>query len=72
MNSDIYKLTEIVCDKMIKICKSNNKSFLDIYKDLTKDYTKQQQKEILTNIPEILAKKGYEIINSDLFELRKY
>ena len=72
MDKYIYKQTVIVCDKMIKLCKVKNKSFIDVFNELTKNLEKDIKLEILSLLPSVIASKGYEISNTNYFELKKY
>ena len=46
--------------------------FIDLYNELLTEEDKEIQYIILTYVPERLSVKGYEIVNSEFFELEKY
>lgn len=76
MNIDLcIKLADSISDKLILLCKNNktnNKSILELYNELLDNKYKNMSNYILAYIPERLAVKGYEIVNSSNFELKKY
>ena len=68
---NVNKEVELITKKLIKIKKSNY-TFVELFNTLTKNRNKEEKLMILTYIPKVLAEKGYEIVNKDNFELRKY
>ena len=76
MDNELYiKLADTISDELILLWKENktkNKKIMDLYNNILDKKYKDIQYNILTYIPEMLSKKGYEIINSDYFELKKY
>lgn len=76
MDNELYiKLADEISDKLISLWKQNktkNKKIIDLYNEILDKEYKDIQYIILTYIPERLSIKGYEIVNSDFFELKKY
>ena len=71
---DDKKLSLIVDDisnKMIKIGTNKKKTFLEVFDSLIKE-NKTYKKDILLLLPSVLASKGYEIENTNYFNLIKY
>lgn len=69
------KLADSISDQLIllwKNNKTNNKSIIELYNELLDEKYKSMNSLILTYIPERLAVKGYEIVNSNNFQLKKY
>ena len=64
---------ERITIKLIEICsKSNTKSILDLFNELISDDMKSNDMEVLSHIPSILARKGYDIINTNPLEIKEY
>lgn len=55
-----------------KIKKTKKKKIIDLYNELLDEKYKDMHYLILSYIPERLSVKGYEIVNSEYFELKKY
>jgi len=76
MDNELYvKIADDISDRLISLWqnkKTNNKKIIDLYKELLDEKYKDIQYYILSYIPERLSVKGYEIINSEFFELKKY
>lgn len=69
------KIADEISDKLISINKErkvHNKTIIEIYNELLEEKYQPYHYDILSYIPERLAIKGYEITNSNNFELRKY
>lgn len=74
-NELCIKLADEISDKLIELWKKHqteNKNIMDLYNQLLDEQYKDSQYYILSYIPERLSKKGYEIINSNSFDLKKY
>ena len=73
---DVNKIeteAERITIKLIEICsKNNSKSILDLFNELIDKKMKDRDIEILSLIPNILARKGYDIINTNPLELKEY
>jgi len=76
MDNEIYiKLADSISDQLISLWqnkKTKNKKIIDLYNELLDDKYKDMQYLILSYIPERLSVKGYEIVNCQYFELKKY
>jgi hypothetical protein len=76
MSQEMYiKIADEISDKLISISEEKikpNKNILEIYSELLNKEYKNYYYDILSYIPERLSVKGYEIINSNYFELKKY
>ena len=76
MDNEIYiKRADLISDELISLWKNNKtkkKKFIDLYNELLTEEDKEIQYIILTYVPERLSVKGYEIVNSEFFELEKY
>ena len=68
---NIEKITDNICDKLIKI-NNADKNILELIDELIDDKYIKYKKDILVLIPSVLAKKGYVIKNSENFKLEKY
>lgn len=69
------KIADEISDKLISLCndkKAKTKTILELYNELLEKKYHEYRYDILTYIPERLAVKGYEIVNSRSFELKKY
>jgi len=75
MEQDIYiKIADEISDKLILLSRkeTKEKSIIEIYNKLLEKKYEKYRYEILSYIPKQLAIKGYEIVNSKYFELKKY
>lgn len=76
MRNELFvKVADEISDKLIMISenrKATDKSIIQLFKELLDDKYLEYQFEILSYIPERLSVKGYEIVNSSKFELKKY
>lgn len=76
MNNDLHiKLADKISDELISLWKNNktkNKSIIDLFNDLLDEKYRDIQYSVLSYVPEKLSIKGYEIIDSENFELKKY
>lgn len=76
MNNDLCaKIANEISDKLIYLCinkKTKNKSILELYNELLDEKYYEYKINILPYIPDQLARKGYEIIDSENFDIRKY
>lgn len=76
MDNEIYiKIANEISDKLIELWKTNktkDKKILELYKELLDEKYHDIQYLILSYIPERLSIKGYEIVNTEFFELKKY
>lgn len=76
MNQDIImKISDKISDQLISIYHREGvreKTILELYRELLEPKYQEYYNDVLTYIPERLAAKGYEIVNSHYFELRKY
>lgn len=76
MDNEIYiKEADRISDELINLWKHNkteNKKIIDLYNELLNDKYNDIKYLILSYIPERLSIKGYEIVNSKYFELKKY
>ena len=73
--NEIETIAEKITIKMIDMYNKNlvnNKSIMDIFNELLSDNMSDKSMEILSYIPSILAKKGYDIINTDPLVLKEY
>lgn len=69
------KLADSISDKLISLWKNNktnNKNIIELYNELLDEKYKSMNSLILTYVPEKLAVKGYEIVDSSNFQLKKY
>lgn len=74
-NELCIKIADEISDKLISLWKNkqtNNKNIMDLYNQILDEKYKENQYHILSYIPERLSIKGYEIVNSNNFELKKY
>lgn len=74
-NNICMKIANEVCDNLIELWKNNktkNKNIIDLFNQLLDKKYSDNKYLILSYIPEILSKRGYEIVNSEFFELKKY
>ena len=74
-NELCIKIAEEISDKLISLWKNkqtNNKNIMDLYNQILDEKYKENQYYILSYVPERLSIKGYEIVNSNNFELKKY
>lgn len=76
MDNDLHiKLANRICDELIYLWKNNktkNKSIIELFNELLEEEYRDIQYSVLSYIPEKLSVKGYEIIDSDNFKLKKY
>ena len=76
MDNKLYiDLADTISDQLISLWKENktkNKKIIDLYNELLDEEYKDMKYVILSYIPERLSVKGYDIINSEYFELKKY
>lgn len=76
MNNYLYiKEADRISEELIKISnqnKSNDKKIIEIYNELLDNKYSNIKYLILSYIPERLSVKGYEIVNSEIFKLKKY
>ncbi len=76
MNNYLYiKEADRISEELIKISnqnKSNDKKIIEIYNELLDNKYSNIKYLILSYIPERLSVKGYEIVNSEFFKLKKY
>ena len=76
MDNKLYiDLADSISDQLISLWKENktkNKKIIDLYNELLDEEYKDMQYVILSYIPERLSVKGYDIVNSEYFELKKY
>lgn len=71
----IIKIADEISDQLILLCqkgKVEEKTILELYDELLEPQYKKYHNDILSYISERLAVKGYEIVNSNYFELKKY
>lgn len=74
-NNLCIKIADEISDKLILLCQNNkteNKGVIELYNELLDDKYKKYRNDILLYIPGRLAAKGYEIVNSNNFQLKKY
>lgn len=76
MNQDTYmKIADEISDKLISLClnnKTKNKSLMQLYNELLNEEYFRYSSNILAYIPDQLAQKGYEIVDPNNFEIKKY
>ena len=76
MKNDLHiKLANKISDELISLWKSNktkNKSIINLFNELLDDKYEDIKYSILSYIPEVLSVRGYEIVDSENFELKKY
>ena len=76
MENDLHiKLANKISDELISLWKNNktkNKSIINLFNELLDDKYKDIKYSILSYIPEVLSVRGYEIVDSENFELKKY
>lgn len=76
MEQDIcIKIASEISDKLIFLNnnkKTKEKTIIQLYSELLEKKYEKYYYYILTYIPKQLAIKGYEIVNSECFELKKY
>ena len=76
MENDLHiKLANKISDELISLWKNNktkNKSIINLFNELLDDKYKGIKYSILSYIPEVLSVRGYEIVDSENFELKKY
>ena len=73
MDKKVLKEAEEVSEKIISLWQNDeikNKSIIDVCNELIVD--REMCYKVLVYIPSILAKKGYEIVDADDLELKKY
>lgn len=69
------KIADDITNQLIKLCQKNKvkkKTILQIYSELLEAKYKDYHYDILSYIPGRLAAKGYEIVNTNYFALKKY
>lgn len=69
------KIADEISEQLISLChnkKVHQKTILELYSELLEPQYQEYHYDILSYIPERLAVKGYEIVNSSYFELKKY
>ena len=74
-NEMFIRIADDISEKMILISKDKkckNKSIIELYDELLDKKYLEYKYCILSYIPERLSVKGYEIVNSSKFELKKY
>ncbi len=75
---DYDTCTEIankICDKLISLCrtkKTQGKSLIQLCDELLDKKYAQYRMNIFPYVPDQLAHKGYEIVNAEHFEIKKY
>lgn len=72
---DVEKRAEEICLKMINLYNNNkisNIGFLSLYAELLNEEDKSNYLEILSYLPTKFAEMGYDIVDSDVFEISKY
>lgn len=76
MNQDIcIKIADEISEQLISLCNNKmtqEKTIIELYNELLEPIHQEYYHDILSYIPERLAVKGYEIVNSNYFELKKY
>lgn len=76
MEQDIcIKIADEISDKLISLNKNKEakeKNIVELYNELLDKKHQEYRYDILSYIPKQLAVKGYEIVNSEHFELKKY
>jgi hypothetical protein len=76
MKNDLHiKLANKISDELISLWKNNktkNKSIINLFNELLDDKYEDIKYSILSYIPEVLSVRGYEIVDSENFELKKY
>lgn len=76
MDNELYiEIADEISDKLIELWKTNktkDKKILELYKELLDEKYNDIQYFVLSYIPERLSIKGYEIVNTNFFELKKY
>jgi CII-binding regulator of phage lambda lysogenization HflD len=73
MSQEMYiKIADEISDELIKNKNNSKKTILELYSELLNNEYREYYYDILSYIPERLSVKGYEIINSKYFELKKY
>ena len=74
-NKTYIKEADRISDELIKLWKHNktkNKKIIELYNELLNTKYSDIKYLVLSYIPERLSVKGYEIVNSEYFELKKY
>lgn len=74
-NERYIKIASEITEKLISICKkdkTNEKSIMELYNELLEEKYKPYRNDILAYIPEQLSIRGYEIVSSNPFSLKKY
>lgn len=76
MEQDIYiEIANEISDKLISLNndkQTKEKNIVELYNELLDKKYQEYRYDILSYIPKQLAVKGYEIVNSEHFELKKY
>ena len=76
LDHKIYmKKAEEICDQLFILAKNNqtkHKTLIELYSGLLDKESEEDKYLILSYIPECLSRKGYEITNSEYFEIKKY
>ncbi len=76
MNEEIFtKIASKISNQLIRLWQqgqTKNKTVIELYHELLDSKYYEKRYHILSYIPEQLAIKGYEIVDNDHFELRKY
>lgn len=69
------KIADEISEQLISLCNdkmTQEKTIIELYNELLEPKHQEYYHDILSYIPERLAVKGYEIVNSNYFELKKY
>lgn len=69
------KIADEISEQLISLCNdkmTQEKTIIELYNELLEPTHQEYYHDILSYIPERLAVKGYEIVNSNYFELKKY
>lgn len=76
MGNEIFiKIADEISEELILLSKNKKcktKSIIELYNELLDEKYHEYKYCILSYIPERLSVKGYEIVNSNKFELKKY
>lgn len=75
MNHYYIKIANDISDKLINLClnnKTENKSLIELYNMLLDKKYYEYKSTIFPYVPDQLAFKGYEIVNTDIFAIKKY
>lgn len=71
----IIKIADKISNQLISLYQKgevHGKTILELYSELLEPQYQKYRNDILSYISERLAVKGYEIVNSNYFELKKY